>query len=521
MNLRNKTMFIIGFIMFFLIIVLSIVMKVISLNSFKDLEDKFVYQHIQRVVNKLSEDIEQLNAVTADWAQWDDTYSFMKDRNKEYIEGNLTGDSLFNNRWHFILYLDEKGQVIHYKAHNFKSNQDQKIFEELLTVTLFTEYFKKVKRDTESKSGILPLSNGKIIFSAQPILTSHGEGPRRGTLVAGRILNQEEIDRIAKSTNLKVDINHNTKINYEDYTIETVTLKGLPVQLIIEGQYIIGQALLMDAYGLQSLEIAIKLPRDVYQKGVSSVYYLIGSIIIVGIAISVVMIWLLERSILSRLMNLSSNVKKIRKSRDLSSRVSVSGEDEISQLEEEFNKMLSSLEITQQRMKHTAYHDALTDLPNRLLFYESLDRLIAYSDKEKKMLAVIFIDLDKFKEINDTLGHDYGDVLLRKVAEGLRNTIRDGDVISRMGGDEFTVLLSNISSQEEVEMISKRILNELVTPFEVKDKTLSVSASLGISLYPKDALGIDQLIKKADQAMYKAKRNGGDRYYFYSSLPKD
>ncbi|WP_025028739.1 sensor domain-containing diguanylate cyclase [Caldalkalibacillus mannanilyticus] len=444
----------------------------------------------------------------------DDTYYFIEDLNENYISSNLSDETFINNRFHFMIYLDQFGDIKFHKNFGADTPIDQRKYDELLTVILFSDFFKELK-GIESTHGILPLSMGQVLFAAQPIAMSQGQGEPRGTLIIGRLLNQEEVERIATATNLDIEIKYLGQRETAEFTEDPQYLSSIPTIIQVNQDLITGKALLEDAYGQDTVEITIRMPRDVFHEGVKSVNSLIISIVLTGIVITLTTIFLLEKVILSRLMALAANVSNIRKSKDLSSRVPITGEDEISHLEEEFNKMMSSLEKSQQKMKHSAYHDALTGLPNRLLFYERLNQLIANAEQEGKLLAVIFIDLDKFKEINDSLGHDYGDALLRKVAEGLRNSVREGDVISRIGGDEFTVILSHIESNGEVEVISQRILAELVTPYQIKGESLMVSASLGISFYPTDCEDAEGLLKKADQAMYASKNKGGNQYYFY------
>jgi len=169
------------------------------------------------------------------------------------------------------------------------------------------------------------------------------------------------------------------------------------------------------------------------------------------------------------------------------------------------------------KMRYIAYHDALTGLPNREMFRQRLEAAIARSARNEQLLAVIFLDLDRFKHINDTLGHNAGDSLLKEVAERLSTCVRQTDTVGRQGGDEFTLLLDGITHVEEIEMVAQRILASLSAPFNINGHEFITSASLGISIYPFDEREIENLLKDADVAMYAAKAAGRNNYVFFSS----
>ncbi|MEG4279097.1 EAL domain-containing protein [Microcoleus sp. MON1_C1] len=167
-------------------------------------------------------------------------------------------------------------------------------------------------------------------------------------------------------------------------------------------------------------------------------------------------------------------------------------------------------------IRHQASHDPLTGLPNRLLFNERLSLALASAHQNGEMLAVIFLDLDRFKNVNDTLGHPVGDLLLQSVSRRLTDCLRVGDSMARWGGDEFTVLLYNINSPEEATKICQLIIQSLSSPFDFEGLELYIKASLGIALAPYDGEDAETLLKNADAAMYKAKQKGRNNYQFYT-----
>jgi len=168
----------------------------------------------------------------------------------------------------------------------------------------------------------------------------------------------------------------------------------------------------------------------------------------------------------------------------------------------------------EQKIEYLAFHDTLTGLPNRNIFNEYFQKALARCKRKGMEMAVLFIDLDRFKLINDTLGHEIGDVILKHVSERLTRCVRDFDIVSRQGGDEFIILLED-TDMEKSEHAAQRILTNLRAPFLVKNEEIFITASIGISLYPLHGDDIDTLIRSADEAMYVAKDHGNNLYYFY------
>lgn len=178
---------------------------------------------------------------------------------------------------------------------------------------------------------------------------------------------------------------------------------------------------------------------------------------------------------------------------------------------------ISDRKKIEEAVNHQAYHDALTDLPNRALFKDRLGLAIAQAEREKERFAVMFVDLDRFKWVNDTLGHHVGDELLKMVAVRLKQCLRKGDTLARIGGDEFTVLLPKVKNREDVRLAVDKILEQFQRPFLLEGSEVFVSASIGIAMFPEHGDNIDTLVKCADIAMYHVKWEGKNRARFYNS----
>jgi len=171
----------------------------------------------------------------------------------------------------------------------------------------------------------------------------------------------------------------------------------------------------------------------------------------------------------------------------------------------------------EEQIKHLAYHDALTGLPNRLLFKDRLTVALSHAQRDRTRLAVLFLDLDRFKVINDSLGHNIGDQLLQAVAARVQSCVRESDTIARLGGDEFTLLLP-LSRSEDAAPVAQKILEAIRYPFHMEGREFFITTSLGISLYPEDGTDAETLIKNADTAMYQAKELGRDNYQLFNAF---
>ncbi|PJD00466.1 sensor domain-containing diguanylate cyclase [Janthinobacterium sp. BJB1] len=177
---------------------------------------------------------------------------------------------------------------------------------------------------------------------------------------------------------------------------------------------------------------------------------------------------------------------------------------------------ITLIKESQEKLDHMAHHDPLTALPNRLLFHDRLQHALLRAARDQEQLAVLFIDLDRFKNVNDTLGHHVGDELLQKVAGQLAARLREGDTLARLGGDEFIVLLEGIDGEYGATQVAEKLMTMFDQPFTVAGHELFVTCSVGISLYPDDALDLNMLIRNADVAMYQAKARGRNGYRFYA-----
>jgi diguanylate cyclase (GGDEF)-like protein len=295
----------------------------------------------------------------------------------------------------------------------------------------------------------------------------------------------------------------------------------------------------------QSIEVSTPLQLDMHDYGILKIrannsyiqdritfyFKFIMILMVFTFAISLILSLLLRRRFLNPILYLAQTANKITTSHDYSLRAKQLSQDEVGQLTSCFNAMLYNIEQRENSLENQvrlrtnelenaniqlqqyAYQDGLTDLPNRRYFYEKLQSLV--SIKEMKF-ALIFIDLDGFKEVNDSLGHDYGDLLLHQVATRLQSCITTKDTVARLGGDEFTLILEGVNSPDEASKIAEAVKSSLMQSIKVKKETVYVTASIGLTFFPADGLTVEELVRRADQAMYLSKNKGRNRYEFFS-----
>jgi diguanylate cyclase (GGDEF)-like protein/PAS domain S-box-containing protein len=178
---------------------------------------------------------------------------------------------------------------------------------------------------------------------------------------------------------------------------------------------------------------------------------------------------------------------------------------------------ITERKLTEQKIEFLAHYDALTELPNRALFADRLNLALLAANRSEKKVALLFLDLDKFKTINDTMGHAAGDLLLQSVAERLKNCVRESDTICRQGGDEFLILLTGENDKSDVEVVAQKIIGVMREPHQIQGREIIVTFSVGISIFPDDANDIEGMTKCADFAMYRAKELGRNNYQFFGN----
>jgi diguanylate cyclase (GGDEF)-like protein len=238
----------------------------------------------------------------------------------------------------------------------------------------------------------------------------------------------------------------------------------------------------------------------------------IAGVMVVLALVLVPVIWLGIRRLLRPLLALHDTIRRIRADPRTAEEVAIESRDEIGDLARDFNALMrerrqaeSALKFTTDELERLAHHDILTGLPNRALFNDRLAQALHHAQRSDKLTALMYLDIDRFKSVNDTLGHAGGDELLKEFAGRLTHCVRVADTVARMGGDEFIILLEGLHGPDEVRVIAQKIIDSMQMEFSIGGKPLRVTTSIGIALTGAAATTAETLIKQADAAMYEAK----------------
>ena len=525
-----------------------LILHTVMQDKINILEDKYIIENVERTKKEIFKEIEVLDTIVMDWAVWDNSYQFMIDKNPEYIKANLSEDTLNNLKINIMLFIDNKGNLVHGEGYDLQKKESVPIDEALLKY--IKDHSLLQNNDVKyRKSGIVTL-NGKdlILLSICPILTSAGEGPINGYIVLGANFTEKKIADIGEELSSEIKL---TFLKDFEYDQKIFDLKDDKIQIdAVSDQKIIGRAFLDDIDGKHLLLLSIEKNRDINNIGEAGIkatlWLLLGLFFLFAIIITVI----LDRGILLRFQELSNDIRKIGEGKDLSVRLKRQNiDDELTDVSNEINGMLGALERsqlflsksesalkksieklqdevlehqkTQEQIKYIAYHDTLTGLPNRNLLNELLVHSITLAERNNKCMAVLFLDIDGFKMINDSKGHGMGDQILQEVAERLLKTLRKSDVIARHGGDEFIVIIEELDNCSGVELIANKIINCFQEPFHLENQDYFLTTSVGVAVYPADGQTPALQIKNADIAMYKAKENGNNQYLFCTPVMKD
>ncbi|MDF0555785.1 EAL domain-containing protein [Kamptonema sp. UHCC 0994] len=391
MTLRHKILLIFGATLVSLNLVLYAASSTILLNRFSKLEKQRVRQNVERVMEALANEQNQLNSTAQDWAPWDETYSFIEDNNKRYIKANLDDQTFGNLRLNIMLFLNANGQVVFSKGFDLQNYKAEPVPQNILNYIRAYPALLDHQNFKSCYTGIVMLSEGSaeysqtsekntkelpILIASCPILTNKYEGPIRGTLIIGRYLDRVQIQRLAQQTEFSISSYQPEKeIPKDEESGYILNVNDLKLPLInslktqgechelnasclitvqsLNADAIAGYAKIKDLYGKESLLLRVELPRDIYKQGQASLRYFIWSLLIGGAIFGLVGLIVLEKLILCRLAALSAGVKLIGSSGNLSQHLRIPGSDELSSLAKTINGMLTQLDLS-----HTALRES-------------------------------------------------------------------------------------------------------------------------------------------------------------------
>ncbi len=347
MTLRKKTLLIIGLTLIGLIALLHVITSIILLNSFARLEEQDARRNVSRVQSALADSLQTLDATAGDWAPWDDTYTFVEDGNEAYVENNLVDSTFSNLQLNLMLFIRPSGEIVYGKAFDLEKQQEVPVPESIRAHVTADAPLLRHPDITSSVTGIILLPEGPMLVASQPILTSNDEGPSHGTLVIGRYLDAAEVESIARTTHLSLAAyrfdDPQAPVDVKAIRPSLSEMSPVLIRPLNEAS-VIGYTWLADIYGKPAVVLRVDMPRSIYQQGWASLLYLTASLVAAALVFGAVTTLLLERQIVSRLTALSQKVSRVGASGDLSARVAMTGQDELSRLAGDINGMLDNLE---------------------------------------------------------------------------------------------------------------------------------------------------------------------------------
>lgn len=487
--------------------------KTFLLQSFTDIEIDKAHTDAKVVLNYIQNDLYTMNTMNIDYAGWDDTYNYLKNRNADYISSNF-GDTtaMKKTKTSFVYITDRLGNIVYKKNIQDDVNKN---FTEVLAKTINLNISKLLSNpNTKNIEGIVAYGKIPVLISVERITKNDGSGDSPGFFIFAKYYDKDVIDEINKSTELKTDL----VVYNKNLILTNSSLKKGTFVNVTNKNFITSYGLINNVSSEPSFFVKVTAQRNIFIKAINTMNLYLLILIMALMLFSLSIIMLIHIFVVKKIKIINSIVDKVNTSLEEFPVISLKGSDEISELASKFNNMFHRLKKSDRIIVSLANYDALTGLANRKKLLESISELI---ENEDENLAFFFIALDKFKTINDGFGHEVGDVILAKVAERLEQNTRFSDIVSRIGGDEFIVIIRDLKCSSSAIEIAEKLVKILSDAFTYNNSLLYIGASVGISLFPEHGTDAETLIKNADLAMYEAKKSGGHLYMLYDNIMND
>ncbi len=493
----------------FIALLVPFLVKLFVQQGLKKLEQENAAIQVERVENAFSFMLNSMENTSMDWSVWDDTYDYIHGTNPGYVDNNLYLDAFSILNINLVIIFDHNNDMLFSKVYDFDENMETSPSSEVL-VQLSNLGVEANNSPDFQVSGLMSTEQGVYAIVTSPITRSDGTYQAVGNLVFGRLLNEDQIAYLSEIVGLSFRIKPNDgSIVETDLTVESLNENELRVSQLIS-----------DLSGQHDYYLEIDVPAD-YR---SVIDLTLGNLLWVLFAMNLVLIVfisiLMNRGLILPLESLSSEILNLSGKSDFKQRLTVSKkQNEITQISTEINSLLNKLDSAHEEIKTLAHFDSLTMLPNRIHFYSALEEEIKNAKANNTQFAVLFVDVDDFKTVNDTYGHVIGDEFIIQMSQRLSQELGTNDVIARTGGDEFLILTSS-SSKEKAKDLAIRLSSISKRNFIVKNIERKMTLSIGIAMYPDNGRNAEELITNSDNAMYKAKNLGKNRIYNYNSFEK-
>jgi diguanylate cyclase (GGDEF)-like protein len=464
--------------------------------------------------NYLNEQLAKGLGNVNDWGHWNDTYDFIQTQNEEYIQNNLGEDTFENLDINFIILVNQDHQILFQQYYSFEEEEfipfpaDFGNMDDRIALFGFVE-------DTSS---IMKIGENYYFVNSSGVTDSQKINPAAGIIVTGRAFDRSIIENIETVTGCQFcsisALEDNGTISAGEATVEKTYSDSK--DFVCLSLAIINERQMQD-----SVQISLDMPRTIYLSSMKSAlnFGIVNTILC--LAITAVVFIALTFFLTRPFEMLLRDVRAIDTTREKFQKIAEKGSKEFLYLRGSINQLLTRIEETQEKITNMALYDQLTGIPNKAYLNDLLQRDISLASRIGKIIGVVFIDLDDFKSVNDTRGHDVGDDLLRQVAQRLSGSVRKHDTVARFGGDEFLMILNNMSNITDLEKKVQKIMDIFNKPFDLHGTEYFITCSAGVSVYPADGEDAGSLVKNADIAMYHSKNSGKGTCSFSSRLMKE
>lgn len=558
MKLRNKVLLAIGAAWGVLMGLTYVGSWNFLIKNFIELEQQQVRTNLFRVQESIDQISKGLASFTADWAHWNDAKAFILGTNPSFVSDNINIAALSNSNINLLLYFDKAGQLKVGVAVDLIHRHFIPILDGINRYTYPDSQLLHRTDVNKDCVGFMLLPSGIMIVASSAVTDGDKHYPIVGAMVNARYFSTALLQQVADRTRSRLKLFNSSQIARNPILSQEYAklskYNGYQTR-IVNDDFIAGYLLIRDVNNTPIGMIRLLEHRDIYKKGVNAINFLLGSFLLLGAVLALLLWWLLRSLIVLRLEKLDRQIAEVSNSNRLELRVDAKGHDELSSVATRVNNMLSIIqsghekledrvhqrtkeleetnikltkEITErhavekellvhkEHLDYLAHYDHLTGLPNRVLFNDLLNKALHNAQRHHKKLAVLFIDLDRFKAINDAYGHHAGDIVLKTLSARFTSVLRTEDTLARLGGDEFILMLTDLEHTNSPAIVAKKLLQVCEQPVILDNREFFLGASIGISIFPEDGNNLETLQKNADMAMYCAKNSGGESYHFFT-----
>lgn len=479
--------------------------------AFHDIELDYARDNIDRVIRRLETARYTLDLTVYDWSAWDDTYTFIDDGNRAYIDSNLYPDTFLNFGFDVALFLNRDLEPVWGRVFDFDSQEgiidltDTHLDNVLSRISPFTgEIDFDAGIDDQHQSGVVEVDDIPVLFSLRPIVRSDGSGPHRGYVVFGQFLDEDLIadlsEQVVREFSVEPIPEAHKEQDQSSYRIKALDSNTLSASAIFS---------IDDRPSLRATTI---LPRNITGLGNDITFFGVGLFILFCLVLAAVLLVLFRWFVVKPITELRADISNISNAMDYSLRTTVRSNDEIGALSRDFNAMLAMIESQNTELQKLSEEDPLTGLSNRLAFEKKLDQAWDILLRTRGPLTVLLVDIDYFKLYNDKYGHQAGDEALKRVARILEGSVqRKTDMAGRYGGEEFILVLPGTDCDDALRIattIRETVMEEKIQ-HEASPHQQILTVSIGISsVIPGNDATVVDLIGAADRALYKVKEVG-------------